>query len=133
MAIKFNIQEIVESEIYYGYYVISILGGHHVEVNPDFYIKIINIETNEILELTEKNLKGKDFKSGRKAVEFFTFQINEYGKFRISVHNFEDIIIKDSMLELFPFPFSLPHITFSNIFGRRRNKISLNEIEILIS
>ena len=133
MSIKFNIQETVESEIYYGHYVVHILGGHHVKVHSGFYIKIVNIETNHIVELSEKNIKGRDFKCGKKAVEFFTFQINEYGKFRISVCNFEDINVKDSMLELFPFPFSIPHIIFSKIFGRNRNKISLDEIEILIS
>jgi len=133
MPIKFKIQDTVESEIYYGSYVVHILGGHYVKVNPDFYIEIVNIETNEIVQLSEKNLKIRDFKSGKKAVEFFTFQVNEYGKFRISVYNFEDINVNDSMLELFPFPFSLPHSIFSKIFGRSRNKTSLDEIEILIS
>ena len=36
MSIKFNIQETIESEIFYGSYVIYILGGHHIETNPDF-------------------------------------------------------------------------------------------------
>lgn len=133
MIIKFGIQETVESEMYYGFYVIHILGGHHIEINPDFYIEIVNIETNETIQLTEKYLKERDFKFGKKAVKFFTFQINEFGKFRISTHNFQDIIVKDSMSEVFPFPFSLPQIILSKILGRSRNKATLDEIEILIS
>ena len=133
MIIKFGIQETVEFEMYYGLYVIHILGGHHIEINPDFYIEIVNIETNETIQLTEKYLKERDYKFGKKAVKFFKFQINEFGKFRISTHNFQDIIVKDSMSEVFPFPFSLPQIIFSKIFGRSRNKATLDEIEILIS
>jgi hypothetical protein len=131
--IKFNIQETVEKEIFYGSYNIYILGGHHIKVNSDFYIKIENIDTGREVELTEKNLKGRDFKSGKKAIHFFTFEINEYGNFRISAHNFEEIVVKSSILEAFPFPFSIPNIIFSTIFGRTRKKLDLKNIEILIA
>ncbi len=131
--IKFNIQETVEKEIFYGSYSIYILGGHHIKTNPDFYIKIENINTGKEIELTEKRLKRRDFKVGKKAVQFFSFDINEYGNFRISVHNFEDIVVKDSILEAFPFPFSIPNIIFSAILGRSRKKLELKDIEILIA
>lgn len=132
MSIKFNITETIESEIYYGSYAIYILGGHHIDVNPDFYIKIVNVENNKEIELTEKSLKSRDFKSGRKAVKFYTFEIDEYGKFEISVHNYKDIVVKDSILELFPFPFNIPNIVLSKVLGRSRKNRSLDDIEILI-
>jgi hypothetical protein len=132
MQIKFNIQETIESEIYHGFYAIYILGGHYIETNPDFYIQIINIETNEEIELTEKNLKARDYKFGRKAIKFYTFQISKYGRFKISVHNYEDIVVKDSMLEVFPFPFSIPLIFTSFLFGKSRKMESIKNIEILI-
>lgn len=132
MKIKFNIQETVETGIYYGFYAIYILGGHHVKVNPDFYIQIENIETKEVVELTEKSLKARDYKLGKKAVMFYTFQINEYAKFKISVHNYNDIVVKDSILEVFPFPFSIPNIGISFITGNSRKNKILDAIEILI-
>lgn len=132
MSIKFNITETIESEIYYGSYVIYILGGHHIDINPDFYIKIVNIEKNKEIEITEKSLKSRDFKSGKKAVKFFTFENDEYGKFEISVHNYKDIVVKDSILEFFPFPFNIPNILLSKVLGRSRNNRNLNDIEILI-
>lgn len=131
--IQFNIQETVEKEIFYGSYYIYILGGHHIKTNPDFYIKIENINTGKEIELSEKNLKGRDFKLGKKAIQFFSFDITEYGKFRISAHNFEDIVVKDSIFETFPFPFSIPNIVLSTILGRSRKKLEIKDIEILIA
>lgn len=132
MNIKFNIQETIESEIFYGSYMIYILGGHHIKTNPDFYIKIENLETNEVIELKEFNLKGRDFKFGKKAIKFSAFDINDFGKFKISVHNFKDIVLKDSILEFFPFPFNIPNIVMSKVLGRSRQNKSLDAIEILI-
>lgn len=132
MNLIFNIQNIVDTEIYYGTYCIYILGGHYVETNPDFYVQIINIETNEDIELTEYSLKPRDIKKGRKAIKFYSFEINQYGKFQISVHNFKDIIVKDSILEIFPFPFSIPNKIISFIFGKKSKKIELKNIDILI-
>ena len=43
MSFKFNIQETIEKELSYGSYSVYILGGHHIDANPDFYIQIINI------------------------------------------------------------------------------------------
>jgi hypothetical protein len=132
MSIKFNIKETIESELFYGSYVIYILGGHHVEVNSNFYVQILNLETDEEIQLTEFNLKGRDFKFGKKAIKFYAFDINEYGKFKISVHNYSDIILKDSILEFFPFPFNIPRLVMSKLFGKSRQNKSLNEIDILI-
>lgn len=132
MSIKFNIQETIESELFYGSYVIYILGGHHVEVNSNFYVQILNLETNEDVQLTEFNLKGRDFKCGKKAIKFYAFDINKYGKFNISVHNYNEIILKDSILEFFSFPFNIPNIVMSKVLGRSRNNKSIDDIEILI-
>ncbi|WP_264521511.1 hypothetical protein [Flavobacterium sp. N1994] len=132
MKVKFNITDTVETEFYYGEYAIYILGGHYIKTNPDFYIQVVNMETNTEIELTEKYLKIRDFKSGRKAIKFYTFQINDYGKFKISAHNYNDIIVKDSMLEVFPFPFSITHTVLYAITGRDRKQKNSNDIEILI-
>ena len=44
-----------------------------------------------------------------------------------------DIIVKDSMLEVFPFPFlSMSRFLFSKVLGRSREKLTLNDIEIAI-
>lgn len=132
MNIKFNIQETIESEIFYGSYIIYILGGHNIKTNPDFYVQIKNLETNEDIELKEFNLKGRDFKSGEKAIKFYSFDINNYGKFKISVHNYNDLVLKDSILEFFPFPFNIPNILLSKILGRSSQNRSIDAIEILI-
>ena len=118
--------------MYYGLYAIYILGGHHIETNPDFYIEIKNIKTGKDIELNEKSLKIRDFKLGRKAIKFYTFQINDYGKFSISAHNFQDMIVKESILEFFPFPFSIPHLINSFLKGESRKPKDINSIEILI-
>lgn len=133
MQIKFNISQSAEAEFYYGLYSIYILGGHHIETNPDFFIQIEKIATGEIIELTEKNLKGRDFKHGKKAIKFYEFQINEYGKFKITAHNYDDIVVKDSILEVFPFPFSIPHQILSKILGRSQEPKAVSEIEVLIT
>jgi len=48
------------------------------------------------------------------------------------VHNYIDIILKDSILEFFPFPFNISNIVMSKVLGRSRNNKSLDDIEILI-
>lgn len=113
MQLRFNIDEIIETEIYYGYYTIYILGGSFVKPNPDFYIQIVNMETKEEIKLTERFLKTTDYKFWKKALRFYDFQINEYGKFRISAHNYEDIEARKSMLEIFSIPLSTYHLLLS--------------------
>ncbi|MBL7885718.1 MAG: hypothetical protein JNJ52_03140 [Flavobacterium sp.] len=133
MQIKFNIVETIETEIYYGSYAIYILGGHYVKVNPDFHIKITNIDTNKDIELTENILKAKVFKYGRRAVKFYSFENMEYGKFKISVLNYNDMVVKDSQLEIFPLPFKIPLIINHFILGKSRKDKDINTIEILIA
>lgn len=133
MHIKFNISQTTEVELYYGLHTIYILGGHHIKTNPDFFIQIENVVTGEKIELTEKRLKGRDYKHGKKAIKFYEFQINEYGKFKIAAHNYDDIIVKDSILEVFPFPFSIPHQILSAIIGRSQEPRAISDIEILIT
>lgn len=136
MKIKFNIKNSIETDLYLGFYAIYVLGGHHIEVDPDFSIEIINIETNVTIELTEKFFKVRDYKSGKKAIKFFTFNISEYGKFKISVNNYENIIVKDSILESHPcakiFPFSMLTKMHSFLLGRSSKKVDLELIDILI-
>lgn len=132
MSFKFNIQETIEKELSYGSYSIYILGGHHIETNPDFYIQIINIETDQEVKLNKNRLKPRDYKFGSKAIKFYRFDIMKFGSYRISVHNYNDIIVKDSILEVFPFPFSIPNIIFSKVFGRSREKLAFKNIEIAI-
>lgn len=132
MQIRFNINNIVESEIFYGLYSVYILGGHYVQTNPNFHIKVENTATGEVIKLTEKHFKARDFKFGKKAVKFYEFQINDYGKFRISAQNYQDIVVKESFLEVFPFPFSIPHLVLSFVFGPKRKTPQINDIEILI-
>lgn len=128
MQVRFNITETVETEIYHGFYAIYILGGHSVETNPDFCIEIKNTETGEDVELTEKQFKARDYKFGKKAVRFYTFEIGEYGKYKISAHNYLDLKVKDSILAVFPFPLSL----LLPVLGRNQKVRQVNQIEILI-
>jgi len=132
MNLKFKLKEVVEVEIYYGFYEIFVLGGFDVEVNPDFFVEILNIETNEVITLKEKTLKARDYKNGTKGVKFFSFQVNEYGKYRISVHNYNDMIVKYHMPMLFSSIFnSLPFRLLP--FRSAQKTIKLDEIEILIA
>lgn len=127
MKLRFNIDEIIETEFFYGVYAVHILGGHYLEVNSGFNIKIINVETNEEIVLDEVFFKGRDYKFRRKSIKYFTFQILKYGKFRIFVCNYDDMILKDSIL--------ITQRKFSPI-GWALDKIQkpkdINNIEILI-
>ena len=132
MNLKFKLKEVVEVEMYYGFYEIFVLGGFDVEANPDFFVKIQNIETNEIITLKEKTLKARDYKNGIRAVKFFTFEVGEYGKYKISVQNYDDIIVKYHMPLLFSFIFN--SFLFRLLTFRSAQKtIELDQIEILIS
>ena len=43
MELRFNINQAIETELYYGLYTIYILGGHHVKTNPDFFMQFSRI------------------------------------------------------------------------------------------
>ena len=132
MNLKFKLKEVVEVEMYYGFYEIFVLGGFDVEVNPEFFIEILNIETNEVITLKEKTLKARDYKKGIRAVKFFSFEVGEYGKYKISVQNYDDIIVKHHMPSLIPFIFNsflFRLLTFRSV----QKTLELDQIEILIS
>lgn len=132
MKLKFKFGEIIETEIYSGFYEIHILGGFDVKTNPDFYVQIINIDTEEDIELKEKEFKARDYKEKKRAVKFYSFEITKYGKYRISTHNYEDIIVKRDMPSLLPFIFD--SFLFRLLTLRGMNSVvDKNELEILIS
>jgi hypothetical protein len=132
MNLKFKLKEVIEVEIYSGFYNIFVLGGFDVQANPDFFVQILNIKTNEVILLKEKSLKARDYKHGLRAVKFFGFEVVEYGKYEISVHNYDDLIVKFHMPMLFSFLFN--SLFFRLLTFRSAQKtIELDEIEILIS
>ncbi len=98
MNLVFKLNEVIETEFFYGFYDIYILGGFYIETNPDFFVQIEEINSGEVITLTEHYFQVRDYKSKRQAVKVFSFTITKYGKFKISVHNYEDLIVKQSML-----------------------------------
>ncbi|MBF4516261.1 hypothetical protein IRZ71_07905 [Flavobacterium sp. ANB] len=126
MILQFKLKEILEVEMYYGFYEIFVLGGFDVKTNPDFFVEILDLKTNEAILLTEKQLKARDYKSGKKAVKFFSFQITNSSKYRVSVHNFEDMVVYNSMPAISSFLLDLFKI-------REQTPIELEEVEILIA
>jgi hypothetical protein len=116
--------------LYYGFYDIFVLGGFDVQVNDDFFIEILDLKTNESILLREKSLKVRDYKNGKRAVKFFSFQITEKSKYKISVHNYEDLTIFHSMIG--SNPFSILNL-LKKLYGIKRKQIHLDEVEILIS
>ena len=128
MSFKFNIQETIEKELSYGYYSVYILGGHHIDANPDFYIQIINIETNKDVDLKEKSLKLRDFKFGKKAVKFYSFEIMKHGKFKISVHNYYDIIVKDFCDKVIK-ENNPSHCSIRDVCLTKRTKLARNKLD----
>jgi hypothetical protein len=132
MNLKFKLKEVVEVEMYSGFYEIFVLGGFDVKANPDFFVQILNVKTNDVILLKEKSLKARDYKNGSRAVKFFGFEVSEYGNYNISVHNYNDIIVKYNMPMLFSFIFD--SLFFRFLTSRPVQKtIELDEIEILIS
>ncbi|CAD5343411.1 hypothetical protein [Flavobacterium bizetiae] len=130
MNLQFKLKDILEVDLYYGFYDIFVLGGFDVQVNDDFFIEILDLKTNEAILLREKNLKVRDYKNGKRAVKFFSFQVTDKSKYRISVHNYEDLTVFYSMIGANPFSiFNL----LKKLYGVKRKQIQLDEVEILIS
>jgi hypothetical protein len=130
MNLKFKLKDVFEVDLYYGFYEIFFLGGFDVKANPDFFIEILDLKTNESIVLNEKSLKARDYKHGKRAVKFFNFQISNKSRYKISVHNYEDLIVNYAMPSISSFGvFSL----FDFLKIRKQAKIELDEIEILIS
>lgn len=130
MNLQFKLKDVFEVDLYYGFYEIFILGGFDVQANPDFFIEILDLKTNKSILLKEKTFKSRDYKNGKRAVKFFNFQITDKSTYRISVHNFEDVVVNFAMPSVGSFGlFSL--LNFFKI--RAQKQIGLDEIEILIS
>ncbi len=129
MNLQFKLKDVLEVDLYYGFYDIFVLGGFDVQVNDDFFVEILDLKTNESIVLKEKNFKTRDYKKGKRAVKFFSFQINEKAKYKISVHNYEDLAVSHSMLGRNPF--SILNL-LKKLYGVKRKQIDLDEIQILI-
>ncbi|MEN2487668.1 hypothetical protein AAYQ05_07685 [Flavobacterium sp. B11] len=129
MNIQFKLKDVLEVDLYYGFYDIYVLGGFDVQVNDDFFVEILDLKTNESIMLTEKSFKTRDSKNGKRAVKFFSFQITEKARYKISVHNYEDMTVFYSMLG--SNPFSILNL-LKRLYGIKRKQIQLDEIEILI-
>ncbi|WET03797.1 hypothetical protein [Flavobacterium sp. YJ01] len=130
MNLQFKLKDVLEVDLYYGFYDIYVLGGFDVQVNDDFFVEILDLKTNESILLREKSLKTRDYRNGSRAVKFFSFQITEKSKYKISVHNYEDMTVFYSMIGSNPLSvFNL----LKRLYGIKRKQLSLNEIEILIN
>jgi hypothetical protein len=129
MNLQFKLKDTFEVELYYGFYEIFILGGFDVQVNPDFFVEILDLKTNESILLNGKSLKAKDYKNGKRAVKFFTFQVTNKSIFKISVHNYDDLTVFYSFIGTN----SLSILNLlKRLYGIKRKQINLDEIEILI-
>jgi hypothetical protein len=130
MNLQFKLKDVLEVDLYYGFYEIFVLGGFDVKANPDFFIEILDLKTNESILLKEKSLKVRDYKNGNRSVKFFTFQITDKSTYKISVHNYKDLTVYYSMIGSNPFSiFNL----LKKLYGIKRKQIQLDEVEILIS
>lgn len=130
MNLQFKLKDVLEVDLYYGFYDIHVLGGFDVQVNDDFFVEILDLKTNESILLREESFKTRDYKKGSRAVKFFSFQITEKSKYKISVHNYEDMTVFYSMLG--SNPFSILNL-LKKLYGIKRKQLSLDEIDILIS
>ncbi|CAC9976883.1 hypothetical protein [Flavobacterium panici] len=129
MNLQFKLKDVLEVDLYYGFYEIFVVGGFDVRANPDFFVEILDLKTNDSILLREKSFKIRDYKNGKRAVKFFTFQITNKSKFKISVHNYEDLTVYHSMIGANPFSI----FNLLDILGvAKRNPIPLENIEILL-
>ncbi|RYJ38464.1 hypothetical protein NU08_2441 [Flavobacterium anhuiense] len=130
MNLQFKLKDVLEVDLYYGFYDIYVLGGFDVQVNDDFFVEILDLKRNESILLREESLKVRDYKNGNRAVKFFSFQITEKSKYKISVHNYEDMAVFYSMIG--SNPFSILNL-LKRLYGIKRKQLFLDEIEILIN
>ena len=129
MNLQFKLKDILEVDLYYGFYDIFVLGGFDVQANDDFFIEILDLKTNESILLRENSLKVRDYKNGKRGVKFFSFQVTEKAKYKISVHNYEDLTVFYSMIG--SNPFSILNL-LKKLYGIKKKQIQLDEIEIVI-
>jgi len=130
MNLQFKLKDVLEVDLYYGFYDIYVLGGFDIQVNDDFFVEILDLKTNESILLREESLKARDYKNGSRAVKFFSFQITEKSKYKISVHNYEDMTVFYSMIG--SNPLSILNL-LKRLYGIKRKQLLLDEIEILIN
>lgn len=129
MNLQFKLKDVLEVDLYYGFYEIFVVGGFDVQANPDFFVEILDLKTNDSILLTEKSFKTRDYKNRKRVVKFFTFQITNKSKFKISVHNYEDLTVYHSMIGANRFSI----FNLLDILGvAKRNPIPLENIEILL-
>ncbi len=114
---KFKLQSNpVPVYFYKGQFDLFIIGGFFIKANQNFKINIFNNDTNEQIILRKKCINFK-FIDGKRALNYFDFKIETQGNYEISIENFDDLIVKKSML------------WSKRIFQRA---IDLNKIEIMI-
>jgi len=76
-------------------YGIYICGGYNVKTNS-FKIKLTNKTTEETIQVFEHGLKLRDFDG----VQYFYFDIIKTGSYYISFHNYDDLVVKRTMLPI---------------------------------
>lgn len=130
MILQFKLKDVLEVDLSYGFYEIFVLGGFDVKANPDFFVEILNLKTNESILLKEKTFRARDYKNGKRAVKFFSFQVTQASKYKISVHNYEDMIVNYAMPSVNPLS---SFVLFTLLKLRKQKHIKLDEVEILIS
>lgn len=130
MNLQFKLNDVLQVDLSYGFYEIFVLGGFDVDANPDFFVEILDLKTSESILLKEKNLKTREYKNGKRAVKFFSFQVTQSSKYKISVHNYEDLKISYSIFG--SNPLSILNL-LKKLYGIKKKYIPLDEIELLIS
>lgn len=71
MNLQFKLKDVLEVDLYYGFYDIYVLGGFDLQVNDDFFVEILDLKTNESIMLREKSLKVRDYKKRKKSGKIF--------------------------------------------------------------
>ena len=79
-----------------GHYNIWITGGLSVSLPSDFHINIVGKTNNTKVPINEHKLKVRDFNG----VNLFRVDIPKSDKYQISIENYQDIIVKKTMLPI---------------------------------
>ncbi len=98
--IKFKLSEankIIEfSSI--GFYNIYFLGGFKANRNKDFDVVIRNLSNSPSVAIIENQLKFRSIIDNNRAINFYTFEIKEVGKYEIEFINVNNFSMSKSML-----------------------------------
>jgi hypothetical protein len=95
MIIQFTNNKI---ELEKGSYKIYFLGGFYVKANKDFNVIVKKISDNSLVNACELIFKVRTGIENKKAIAYFNLKILEKTIYKIEFVNFEDIIMKESML-----------------------------------